>query len=326
MSGKKYKKSLKTWENIIRHGSNGSNSAKRYTRQYKPYSKSPTPSTIAGLNSDWVDPLGVYDACTVSKKEYDDAIIFAKNKILKGKKPQNTDLKPKFYVTIGAPGSGKSTLINHIAKKFNPELDFVSIDLDLAVEFHPRYRNLWSAESAVNNGNANIGYTLTRQICNDNLEGMMESIFYDIIQSNTRHNIILQTQDLNSIILARSVGYEVNLAFIGVKLETAIRRSKLRAITTGKFLAPNIHMQNQIVEEMWNDYKYNTSWYSLWTDNVFIIDNNKDVNMENEDIMKIIKIKKFNYYDYTHSKDEKDNRSKYVDTIQKSVDSILEAD
>ena len=275
-------------------------------------------------NSDWIDPLDVYDSCKVTQTEYTDALRQAEKKITAGKKPQHPDIKPKFYVTIGAPGSGKSTLINHIAKKLNPELDFISIDLDLAVEFHPRYQNIWSAENAVSEQKTNIGFTLTRQICNDNLEGMMESIFYDLIENRTRHNIILQTQDLNSIILARSAGYEINLVFVGVQLQTAITRSKLRAVDTGKFLAPNILQQNRIVEEMWNDYKYNTAWYSLWADNVYIIDNNKTVNIETDDVMQAVKIKKYNYYDYTHSKNKRDNRSEYVSIIQKAVDVVTD--
>lgn len=314
-----YKKNGKKWYD----GKQMANRTKKYISSHKSIAdKEASNSTF--VNSDWVDPMNVYDDCSISGEEYKKAIKIAKNKIVKGKTPQDPNAKPKFYVTIGAPGSGKSTLIQHIAHKFNPELDFVSIDLDLAVEFHPRYKNMWSVDSAVNSLKTNIGFTLTRQICNDNLEGMMESIFYDLIQDKTRHNIILQTQDLNSIILARSVGYEVNLVFVGTQLDTAVRRSKLRAIRTGKFLAPNIHVQNQIVEEMWNDYKYNTAWYGLWTDNVFIIDNNEDVDIETEDVMKVIKIKRFNYYDFTHSKDDRDNREKFVTIIQKEVDNILD--
>ena len=214
-------------------------------------------------NADWIDPLNPYLPCDVSSDEYRSAIITAKRVLTKNKRPQVAGLKPKFYITIGAPGSGKSTLIQHVAHKFNPELDFIIIDLDTAVDYHPRYQSIWSAESAVDTHKTNIGFTLTRQICNDSLEGIMEAIFYDIIKDNLRYNIIFQSQDLNSIILARSAGYEVNLVFIGVKLDTAIKRSKLRALKTGKFLASNLYMQSRVVEDMWMDYKYNTSWYFL---------------------------------------------------------------
>ena len=275
--------------------------------------------------SDWINPLDPYRACDVSSDEYIAAIFNAKRFLTKNKKPQTTGLKPKFYITIGAPGSGKSTLIEHIVHKFDPDLDFIVIDLDTAVEYHPRYKSIWSAESAVDSSKTNIGYTLTRQICNDSLEGIMEAIFYDIIKDNTRHNIIFQSQDLNSIILARSVGYEVNLVFIGVKLETAIRRSKSRALKTGKFLASNLYMQTRVVEVMWMDYKYNTAWYSLWSDNTYIIDNNKDIDIEKVKIADTLNIKKFDYYEFLNlNTDTVDNRELYVKQVQTAVDKILD--
>ena len=276
-------------------------------------------------NADWIDPLNPYLPCDVSSDEYRSAIITAKRVLTKNKRPQAAGLKPKFYITIGAPGSSKSTLIQHLAHKFNPELDFIIIDLDTAVDYHPRYQSIWSAESAVDTHKTNIGFTLTRQICNDSLEGIMEAIFYDIIKDNLRYNIIFQSQDLNSIILARSAGYEVNLVFIGVKLDTAIKRSKLRALKTGKFLASNLYMQSRVVEDMWMDYKYNTSWYSLWSDNTYIIDNNKDIDIEKVNIAGTLNIKKFDYYEFLKSNTESvDNRELYVKHVQTAVDSILD--
>jgi predicted ABC-type ATPase len=276
-------------------------------------------------NTDWIDPLNPYLPCDVSSDEYRSAIINAKRVLTKNKKPQVAGLKPKFYITIGAPGSGKSTLIQHVAHKFNPELDFIIIDLDTAVDYHPRYQSIWSAESAVDTHKTNIGYTLTRQICNDSLEGIMEAIFYDIIKDNLRYNIIFQSQDLNSIILARSAGYEVNLVFIGVKLDTAIKRSKLRALKTGKFLASNLYMQSRVVEDMWMDYKYNTAWYSLWSDNTYIIDNNKDIDILKVNIADTLNIKKFDYYVFLKLNTESiDNRELYVKQVQFAVDSILD--
>jgi predicted ABC-type ATPase len=276
-------------------------------------------------NSEWIDPLNPYSQCEVTTNEYRAAIVEAKKSLTKNKKPQVAGLKPKFYITIGAPGSGKSTLIQHVAHKFNPELDFIVIDLDTAVDFHPRYRSIWSAESAIDSHRTSIGFTLTRQICNDSLEGIMEAIFYDIIKDNLRYNVIFQSQDLNSIILARSAGYEVNLVFIGVKLDTAIQRSKSRAIKTGKFLASNLYMQNRVVEDMWMDYKYNTAWYSLWSDNTYIIDNNKDIDLEKVNIADTLNIKKFDYYEFLKSNTESiDNRELYVKHVQAAVDNILD--
>lgn len=326
-SFKKYKRILKN-DHSSYYKKQSANLSKKYESKFKNESNDTESNDYKNdirINSDWVDPNDVYDSCYISNEEYHQALKQAKKKLIHGKKPQNPDVKPKFYVTIGAPGSGKSTLIQHIAHKLNPELDFVSIDLDLAIEFHPRYKSMWSADSAVNNSKTNIGFTLTRQICNDNLEGMMESIFYEIMKDNTRHNVIIQTQDLDSIILARSLDYEINMVFVGVSLDKAIKRSKIRAIKTGKFLAPNIHVQNRIVEEMWNDYKYNTAWYGLWVDNVYIIDNNVDVDIEKEEIMKVIKIKRFNYYDFTHTRDGRDNREEYIKLIQAEVDKVVES-
>jgi predicted ABC-type ATPase len=274
--------------------------------------------------SDWIDPSDPYHSCHVAPDEYKAAIYKAKTNLTKNKKPQSAGLKPKFYITIGAPGSGKSTLIQHIVHKFDPELDFVVIDLDTAVDYHPRYKSIWSTESAVDSSKTNIGYTLTRQICNDSLEGIMEAIFYDIIKENMRYNVIFQSQDLNSIILARSAGYEVNLVFIGVKLETAIKRSKLRALKTGKFLAANLYIQNRVVEDMWMDYKYNTAWYSLWADNTYIIDNNKNIDIEKVNIAATLNIKKFDYYEFLNFNTETiDNRELYVKNVQEAVNKTV---
>ena len=84
-------------------------------------------------------------------------------------------------------------------------------------------------------------------------------------------------------------------------------------------------MQSRVVEDMWMDYKYNTSWYSLWSDNTYIIDNNKDIDIEKVNIAGTLNIKKFDYYEFLKSNTESvDNRELYVKHVQTAVDSILD--
>ena len=106
----------------------------------------------------------------------------------------------------------------------------------------------------------------------------MLRIYEDIVYTTKeggRYNIILQTHSHINIIFAKLAGYKVTLLYVGAPLETAKMRSRERAIKTGKFLASNLMMQDEVVEDMWTSYKYTAAWHGLWADEFLVADNGR---------------------------------------------------
>lgn len=218
----------------------------------------------------WVSESSMWDSCTVDAKEMKKALAEARRDILAGKKPVPAKTRPHLLITIGAPGAGKST----VADKAVDATNYVVIDIDVAVKYHPRYQNVWSAPDVVTGKPTGVGFTTTYMTCNDGLDDMMERIFYDLISAKgPRYNIILQSHAQGHLIDAKSVGYRVTLLFVGVPLEVATQRSRERALKTGKFLAPTLAAQDKIVEKMWSQYLQMAVWFGMWADE-FLVANN----------------------------------------------------
>lgn len=223
----------------------------------------------------WVDPYSAYSDCDVSPAEFDAALAAARKELLGNKKPVPAGEEPHLLITIGAPGAGKSTVSEAVAGSRGGG-DYVTIDLDVAVKYHPRYRNIWAAPSAVTGKPTPVGFTLSYLACNAPLEDILLRIYEDIVYGEgPRYNIILQSHSHINIILAKHAGYRVTLLFVGAPLEIAKARSRTRAVDTGKFLAPNLAIQDEVVESMWVDYRTTAAWYGLWADEFLVADNRR---------------------------------------------------
>jgi predicted ABC-type ATPase len=223
----------------------------------------------------WVDPDSVYSECEVSPAEYDAALAAARKDLLGKKKPVPAGTAPHLLITIGAPGAGKSTVSEAVAAERGSG-DYVTIDMDVAVKYHPRYRDIWAAPNAVTGRATEVGFTLSYLECNSLLEDILIRIYDDVVfGEGARYNVILQSHAHINIILAKLAGYRVTLLFVGVPLEIAKARSRTRAVETGKFLAANLAIQDQVVESMWVDYRKTAAWYGLWADEFLVADNRR---------------------------------------------------
>ncbi|GFR90199.1 hypothetical protein ElyMa_002561400 [Elysia marginata] len=226
------------------------------------------------LPRNWIDPQMAYPDCDVSSVEFDAALAAARKELLENKKPVPAGVVPHLLITIGAPGAGKSTVSEAVVTSRGGD-NYVTIDLDVAVKYHPRYRNIWTAPSAITGKSIGVGFTLNYLTCNESLENILWRIFDDILlgEEGGQYNIILQTHAHSNIILAKLAGYRVTLLFVGVPLEVAQARSRARAIETGKFLARNLAIQNEVVETLWSEYRTSAAWFGLWADEFLVVDN-----------------------------------------------------
>jgi predicted ABC-type ATPase len=221
----------------------------------------------------WVDPFTAYDRCVVTDKELKKATKKAIRDITRGKTPVAKKETPHVIITVGAPGSGKSTVAG-AATGGND--NYVVIDFDVAIKYHPRYHNLWIPTETSGNKAKDIKFTMTHGICNDAVEDVLVEVAEEIsFRSRKQYNLILQSHNLNLIIKYKRAGYKVTLLFVGVPLKVAIQRSRDRAINTGQFLAPTLMAQEDVIVSMWHHYLEHTPWYAMWADELLVVNNSK---------------------------------------------------
>lgn len=224
---------------------------------------------------DWLDPDYVHDLCTVTPDEVEKAMKTARRDLLRGKKPVAAGKDPHLIITIGAPGAGKSTVAEAVAAE-RGDGDYVTIDLDVAVKYHPRVKGMWNAPSAVTGKSTGVGLTTSYFTCNLQLEDVLIGIYEDLIaadKAGPRYNIVLQSHTQINLIDAKLAGFRTTLLFVGAPAETVIQRSRQRAVDTGKFLAPTLRAQDEIVYSMWMLYRTTAAWYGLWADEFLVADN-----------------------------------------------------
>lgn len=228
----------------------------------------------AATEHKWIDTSALPDSCDVTPEEYARAAAAARKDLVKGKKPVPKGQTPHLLLTIGAPGSGKHTLAAAIAAGKG---DYVIIDVDAAVKYHPRYRGLWKLPDAVTGAATSVGSTSTWFMCGNALFNIFGPIVNDFMEKpGAKYNIVLLTHDQIPLINAKLAGYRVTLLYVGVPLSVAVARSRSRAVKTGKFLTSTLERQTEVVESMWEYYKRTAAWYGLWADEFLVADNRQE--------------------------------------------------
>lgn len=219
----------------------------------------------------WVNPEDAYEDCSVSPTEMVSATRLAWEDITRGKRAVGAGKRPHAIITIGAPGSGKSTIAPALAAQRKG--DYLSIDTDLAVNYHPHYRGMW-IPSATTGELVSVGFTTDQVRCGEAISQVIDAILTYLLQkSPEKYNIILQSHWHPAIIDLKNAGYEVTLLFVGVPLDVAKKRARARAVETGRFLAPTLAAQDEVVEEMWTRYKQTAAWYGMWADEFYVARN-----------------------------------------------------
>lgn len=264
----------------------------------------------------WVNPSDSFKSCKLTSDELNAASATARRFLLRNIKPVPEGKTPRLIMAIGAPGSGKSSLAMTLAKHTdnNTNSDYVVIDFDTAVQFHPRYNNIWTTPDGVNGDTTNVGFTLMHASCNNPLESMLDDILTEIISNpKVKYNIIVQSHIFSNIIIAKLFGYNVSLFYVGVPVKTAIARARARAIKTGKFLSPTLKIQDDLVREVWNEYIYQAPWYGLWANKFYIVNNSNIYKTKSELFKNII-------HNIKEIKLDHNNWSKCIKKIAKLID------
>jgi hypothetical protein len=229
----------------------------------------------------WINPGNLNVACEVTRDEVEAALKAARRGLLRGKRPVSPGETPHLILTIGAPGAGKSTVAAAVAARRpapspGKAADYVTIDFDVAVKYHPRYKDVWNAPSVRTGKPTGVGFTMGYLACNAALVGILIQIYQDILHSEGgQYNIILQSHVQANLIQAKLAGYRTTLLFVGVPLRTALRRARTRAAATGKFLAPTLAAQDETVTRMWTKYLHTAAWYGMWADEFLVADNGR---------------------------------------------------
>lgn len=147
------------------------------------------------------------------------------SKLLKNGLPAEKNQSPELYITIGLPGSGKSSVIEKpILKKSKA----IVLDKDDAKMFIPEYKN----------GEANY------VVC-DEADDIVELAYKEALKNRfnlIRPNIGTVYQDIKEMaIKAKEAGYKVHLRFVDVDKDIAAQRAVSRFETTGRYTETLIH-------------------------------------------------------------------------------------
>lgn len=224
--------------------------------------------------------------------------------LLSGKQEIKSGTKPMLVVPIAAPGSGKSTVTTRFleeVKKCNSK-HFVEIDLDDAIHFHPKGPDLWNLRDVVTHKPLPIGSTETFFLCRQEAIDVMRSVLRVLLKERKYH-IILHGLLGDALRPAKRLGWKTMLVFVAVTRKTAVRRATDRLGKLGR------HFTEEDVTHWWDTYRESMASWSLWADNFFIIDNERD----GSDTLRVKEIPNplgNNWYDS-------------VQEAQKHIDSIL---
>lgn len=233
----------------------------------------------------WLSYLDITTFCDLTAKELDAAAKKARADILKNAKPIPKGTTPTIVVTVGAPGSGKSTVGKLVAESYAN--NFISIDLDLAVKYHPRFNNLWNFPDALTGKATGVGIIETHNLCTSELSGMMEVVIDEIIAMQ-KYNIILQAYvSMKGLKQFSMKKYNVVALCVGVPLKIAQERAWSRSLKTGQFFERTRAEQNEFIKAVWSMYPEDAMWDSLLVDEVLVV-SNKNTTTDPKQLKKFI--------------------------------------
>lgn len=223
----------------------------------------------------WIaDPAQICRPLTAAEAKAASALM--EKDLLKAKRPMPPstvwpDGHPQLVLAIGAPGSGKSTISAAIAKRVKLDVaNFVEFDYDALIKYHPRKDQVAHVHT-IDGKKTDVGYALGWTNCVDAVIQLGEPLLHDLIRR--RYNIIVQTHNYDIIHPARRAGYYITVVYVGVRLQTALARSRARAAETGMFLSPTLGEQDETVAQIWRQYQTQAAFYGLWADRFIAVNN-----------------------------------------------------
>lgn len=191
-------------------------------------------------------------AASAGRKQYEDEIF---DSILKSGslEPMGSNGRPLAIVTMGAPGSGKSTMVPN-----TPGL--ARIDIDYVKEFFPDYQ-MRVANSDSNAGNFNHGEA--REICMK-LEERVITQGRNLIMDGTGRNVEIWGNIIKKL---KARGYEVRLVMPHVPADVGIDRVVSRANVTGRMVPLDM------VKQAYDQCPRNFQTLARLADSAILVDN-----------------------------------------------------
>jgi len=181
---------------------------------------------------------------------------------------------PQTIYTMGAPGAGKSTISELYARRLStagagpgPARDFISLDLDSAVKYHPRMKGIYMLPDL---GGRPTGVALTTLHLAANYE--LEKVLHPTVNRLCAegYDLLLNRVGVGGARVAKAHGHRTTLLYVGAPLPAAQARAQARALETGRFLSPTLAAQDRLVEEMWERDAQLAPWYALWVDEFLV--------------------------------------------------------
>jgi predicted kinase len=218
--------------------------------------------------------------CSVDQHALNAALKNAYNELTAKHHPvRGQNQVPEFILTIGAPGAGKHTISKIYIEQFGkyPADNYVTLDFDAAIKYHPDFNNIWDISTAYNTTAPGVAFTTTWKTCNSKLSSMLWDLAEKLMDRG--FNIIMQSHEQKRLVNAKMHGYNTILLFVGAPLAISIERAQQRAISTGKFLEPTLEAQKELIDNKWTTYRYYAPYYAMWADELVVVSNHKpDVN------------------------------------------------
>ncbi len=199
-------------------------------------------------------------------------------RLTEGKKPAKKNQSPHMILSIGPPGSGKSTVTRSLAISLSSEPvgNYVEFDFDTLGEQDgslDKARNLTDLEGRP----TGIGYAFAWLAC-DTSVAYGDSLLQRLMEG--RYNLMLQSHDQRVLMDAHWLGYTCTLLYVAVSEETAVRRAGKRAEEVGRFQRPataeNAWGWKSQIARTWGLYRRQAPWYALWADTFVVVNNDVD--------------------------------------------------
>ena len=232
------------------------------------------------------------DLCPTPTNEHiNEYINIIYKNITKGKTPSIKQC-PQLILPIGAPGAGKSTIIENLVEHHSDikYSNYVQFDTDKLLDYLPIGENIRNIPD-INGNRTNIGYAFGWKECMNKLSNtnLIILVIGKLLKAN--YNLILNMHYPNILIDAQLNGYFCILVYVLVSKSVATKRVKDRATELGRIFSirgENIYGWMESIDFMLNDYKEKAVWYSLWANRFVIVNNSGNKFPEKKDFKIIV--------------------------------------
>jgi hypothetical protein len=212
-----------------------------------------------------------------------DGILSTQTKILKHITKEKTEVKESTsFMIIGPPGAGKSTIISEfIANQFvDIGSNFVSLDFDTFVQFHPDYKGAEFYTDVVSGESTKYRIADRFRNCSEQIEELGDILLNGMIL-RTRYNIVVYSHRWEDAFrTAFTFTYTPRkrfiIIFVYADLEVLLARTRRRALVDGKFMASSLESQDEFVIQANLSYINMFNIYRKFAHEFYFINNTEE--------------------------------------------------